>query len=204
MQQSLSQCILTAEMRPKCAHLLIVLVIVVHGQNYPPSDVQWVNRYRQGFNFQCYPGEALVSIQSYYDKSEGSDRVWSFECMPTPQEMGEVTECWWDDIQRAGLEWYHTCSNNGIVAGIQSRYFEAVLDREWQFYCCRYSRRCPYGCWLTTDFPEQHEEEGHLVIQNYGYFIRGAGTTFSAFHRDRQWKYVICRMTNFDCDFDNL
>ncbi|XP_043556824.1 dermatopontin isoform X2 [Chiloscyllium plagiosum] len=106
--------------------------------------------------------------------------------------------------QFGSIHWYHTCSNNGIVAGIQSRYFEAVLDREWQFYCCRYSRRCPYGCWLTTDFPEHYEEEGHLVLQNYGYFIRGAGTTFSAFHRDRQWKYVICRMTNFDCDFDNL
>ncbi|XP_048459185.1 dermatopontin [Rhincodon typus] len=149
-------------MHPKCAHLLIVLIIVVHGQNYPPPEVQWVNLYRQGFNFQCHPGEALVSIQSYYDKSEGSDRVWSFECMPTPQGMGEATECWWDDTQQAGLEW------------------------------------------LTTDYPEQYEEEGHLVIQNYGYFIRGAGTTFSGFHRDRQWKYVICRMTDFDCDYDNL
>nr|AAB27431.1 tyrosine rich acidic matrix protein, TRAMP [swine, Peptide Partial, 44 aa] [Sus scrofa] len=44
-------------------------------------------------------------------------------------------------------EWYQTCSNNGLVAGFQSRYFESVLDREWQFYCCRYSKRCPYSCW---------------------------------------------------------
>lgn len=42
---------------------------------------------------------------------------------------------------------YQTCSNNGLVAGFQSRYFESVLDREWQFYCCRYSKRCPYSCW---------------------------------------------------------
>lgn len=42
---------------------------------------------------------------------------------------------------------YQTCSNNGLVAGFQSQYFPSVLDREWQFYCCRYSRRCPYSCW---------------------------------------------------------
>lgn len=22
--------------------------------------------------------------------------------------------------------------------------------------------------------------------------------------RDRQWKYILCRMTDFDCDFENL
>ncbi|XP_041066500.1 dermatopontin [Carcharodon carcharias] len=191
-------------MHLKCAYLLIALISVVYGQDYLPSDVYWVNLYRQGFNFQCPQGEALVGIQSYYDNEGGSDRVWSFECMPTPEGMGEATECWWDDINRAGLEWYHTCSNNGIVAGIQSQYFEAVLDREWQFYCCSYSKRCPYGCWLTTDVPEQYQEEGHLVLQYYGYFIRGASTTFSGVHRDRQWKYVICRMTDYDCDYDNL
>lgn len=21
--------------------------------------------------------------------------------------------------------------------------------------------------------------------------------------RDRQWKYILCRMTDFDCDFEN-
>lgn len=47
---------------------------------------------------------------------------------------------------------YQTCSNNGLVAGFQSQYFPSVLDREWQFYCCRYSRRCPYSCWwVQTD-----------------------------------------------------
>lgn len=45
------------------------------------------------------------------------------------------------------LSRYQTCSNNGLVAGFQSRYFESVLDREWQFFCCRYSKRCPYSCW---------------------------------------------------------
>lgn len=39
-----------------------------------------------------------------------------------------------------------TCTRNGLVAGVQSKYFESVLDREWQFYCCYYKRRCPYSC----------------------------------------------------------
>uniref|UniRef100_UPI00398ED646 dermatopontin n=1 Tax=Pristiophorus japonicus TaxID=55135 RepID=UPI00398ED646 len=191
-------------MHLKSAYLLIVLIIVVYGQNYPPPEVHWINLYRQGFNFQCQPGEALIGIQSYFEKEEGSDRVWNFECSPTTVGMGQVTECWWDDINQAGLEWYQTCSNNGIVAGVQSRYYEAVLDRDWQFYCCRYSKRCPYSCWLTTDAPEQYEEEGHLWIQDYGYFIRGAATTFSFVNRDRQWKYILCRMTDYDCEFANL
>ncbi|XP_062905939.1 dermatopontin [Mobula hypostoma] len=191
-------------MHLQCSYLLMSLIIVVYGQNYPPSDVYWINQYRQGFNFQCPAGEALVVIQSYYDKSEGSDRLWSFECQPTPEDMGQPTECWWDDIMQAGLEWYHTCTNNGIVTGVQSRYYESVLDRDWQFLCCKYSRRCPYACWLTTDVPESYEEEGHFVMPQYGYFIRGASTTFSGVQRDRQWKYVICQMTTFNCKFENL
>jgi len=103
------------------------------------------------------------------------------------------------------------CTQNGIAAGIQSKYFEAVLDREWQFYCCRYKRRCPYSCMYaklprplhaklpspltlstknsrrhlchhrrkTSDVPEQYREEGEMVVPAYGYFIRGAQTTFS-------------------------
>ncbi|XP_069748468.1 dermatopontin [Narcine bancroftii] len=188
----------------KSAYLLIVLITVVYCQNYFPSDVHWINQYRQGFNFQCPSGEALVVVQSYYDKSQGSDRLWSFECMPTSYEMGEVTECWWDDIMRAGIEWDYSCPRNGIISGVQSQYFESVLDREWQFLCCRYNRRCPYLCQLTMDIPAYYEEEGHFVMPQYGYFIRGVRTTFSAVQRDRQWKYEICQMTRFDCNFDNL
>ncbi|XP_039601111.1 dermatopontin [Polypterus senegalus] len=180
------------------------LLAVVCGQpNYIP-DEEWVNMFRQGFNFQCPHGEVIMAIRSYFDENEGSDRLWTFECQATPVNMGEPTECWWDDINRAGQEWYHLCSNNGLVAGVQSQYFNEVLDREWQFYCCRYSRRCPYSCWMTNEVPEHYKEEGDFVITNYGYFIRGASTTFSGVHRDRQWKYVVCRMTEFDCSFENF
>ncbi|MBN3299647.1 DERM protein, partial [Amia calva] len=152
---------------------------MVSGQpNYFP-DEHWVNRYRQGFNFQCPHGEVIAAVRSYFNKDEGSDRLWTFDCQATPVGMGEPTECWWDDIQRAGMEWYSTCSKNGLVAGVQSQYFSAVLDREWQFYCCRYSRRCPYSCWMTNEVPTYYHEEGDMVVENYGYFIRGAGTTFS-------------------------
>ncbi|MBN3314484.1 DERM protein, partial [Atractosteus spatula] len=158
---------------------VLTCLAVVSGQpNYIP-DEDWVNMYRQGFNFQCPHGEVIVAIRSYFSKEEGSDRLWTFECQPTPVGMGEPTECWWDDINRAGMEWYSTCSGNGLVAGIQSQYFGEVLDREWQFYCCRYSRRCPYSCWMTNEVPSYYKEEADMVIQNYGYFIRGAATTFS-------------------------
>lgn len=46
-----------------------------------------------------------------------------------------------------------TCTRNGLVAGVQSKYFEAVLDREWQFYCCYYKRRCPYSCMYVLPWP---------------------------------------------------
>lgn len=99
-----------------------------------------------------------------------------------------------------------SCTRNGLVAGVQSKYFESVLDREWQFYCCYYKRRCPYSCMYvfmfsslsftkyygatknsiffsfnrkTSDVPENYREEGELVVPSYGYFIRGAQTTFS-------------------------
>lgn len=31
----------------------------------------------------------------------------------------------------------------------------------------------------TTDIPEYYREEGELVVPSYGYFIRGAQTTFT-------------------------
>lgn len=31
----------------------------------------------------------------------------------------------------------------------------------------------------TSDFPEYHKEEAEMIIPAYGYFIRGAQTTFS-------------------------
>lgn len=31
----------------------------------------------------------------------------------------------------------------------------------------------------TSDVPENYREEGELVVPSYGYFIRGAQTTFS-------------------------
>lgn len=46
-----------------------------------------------------------------------------------------------------------TCTRNGLVAGVQSKYFEGLLDREWQFYCCYYKRRCPYSCMYVLTRP---------------------------------------------------
>lgn len=68
-------------------------------------DMGWVNGYRQGFNFQCPPGEVLVAIRSFYSQQDGSDRLWTFECQPTPEGLGQASDCWWDDINRAGMEW---------------------------------------------------------------------------------------------------
>ncbi|XP_053492822.1 dermatopontin [Ictalurus furcatus] len=183
---------------------LLLLATIIHTQpNYFHGE-EWVNAWRQGFNFQCPHGEALVAIKSYFSEEEGSDRVWSFECQPTPTTIGEPSACWWDELNLAGMEWTSTCSDNGIVAGVQSQYFPSTLDREWRFYCCRYSKRCPYSCWKTSDVPEYHKEEAEMIVPAYGYFIRGAQTTFSGVVRDRQWKYILCRMTEFDCEFQNL
>ncbi|TKS74821.1 Dermatopontin 22 kDa extracellular matrix protein [Collichthys lucidus] len=172
-------------MNPAPVLVALSLLAMVAAQSQDHYDMDWVNAYRQGFNFQCPHGEALVAIRSYYNEQEGSDRLWSFECQATPEGLGEPTDCWWDDISRAGMEWTSTCTRNGVVAGVQSKYFESVLDREWQFYCCYYKRRCPYSCMKTSDIPEHHREEAEMVIPSYGYFIRGAQTTFSGVLRAR-------------------
>ncbi|XP_051563222.1 dermatopontin-like [Myxocyprinus asiaticus] len=204
-------CEVSQRFRMNSAHVLLALpmLLLFSRVNAQPGYMHdegedWVNMWRQGFNFQCPHGEVLVAIRSYFSEKEGSDRLWNFECQRTPFDWGEPSECWWDDINRAGMEWSSVCSNNGLVAGVQSQYFDAVLDREWQFYCCRYRRKCPYSCWKTSDVPEYHREEGEMVIPTYGYFIRGAQTTFSGVVRDRQWKYILCRMTDFDCEFQNF
>lgn len=183
---------------------LPALALLVLAQPEDMHDMGWVNGFRQGFNFQCPHGEVLVALRSYFSREQGSDRLWSFECQPTPTGLGEPTDCWWDDLNRAGMEWSSTCTMNGLVAGVQSKYFDEVLDREWRFYCCRYRRRCPYSCWWTNNVPQYLTEEGEMVVPSYGYFIRGAQTTFSGVLRDRQWKYMMCRMTDFDCEFENL
>lgn len=35
----------------------------------------------------------------------------------------------------------------------------------------------------TPDIPDYYREEGELVVPSYGYFIRGAQTTFSGVER---------------------
>ncbi|KAM3618988.1 uncharacterized protein V6R79_001326 [Siganus canaliculatus] len=137
-------------MNPALVALALPLLAMVSAQSHDHHDMGWVNGYRQGFNFQCPHGEVIVAIRSYYSEQEGSDRLWSFECQATPEGLGEPSDCWWDDISRAGMEWTSTCTRNGLVAGVQSKYFESTLDREWQFYCCYYKRRCPYSCIPVT------------------------------------------------------
>lgn len=77
-----------------------------HQSSHDHHDMGWINSYRQGFNFQCPHGEVMVAVRSYYNEQEGSDRLWSFECQPTPEGLGEPSDCWWDDISRAGIEWW--------------------------------------------------------------------------------------------------
>lgn len=88
-----------------CLLMLFSTVSSQQGYMYETGE-DWVNTWRQGFNFQCPHGEALVAIKSYFSEKEGSDRLWNFECQRTPHDWGEPSECWWDDINRAGMEWY--------------------------------------------------------------------------------------------------
>lgn len=91
--------------------VLLQLVVATWAQHdyyyshHDYSDDAWVNLFRQGFNFQCPHGQVIVAIRSTFSKKEGSDRQWNYGCMPTPFEFGEPTECWWEDINRAGMEW---------------------------------------------------------------------------------------------------
>lgn len=86
---------------------LLAVLLLVSGdhaqQNYYGEE--FINTWRQGFNFQCPHGEALVAVRSYYRQDQGSDRLWSFECQPTPSTLGEPSACWWDDLNQAGMEW---------------------------------------------------------------------------------------------------
>lgn len=57
---------------------------------------------------------------------------------------------------------------------------------------------------MTMDQPSHYGEDIDLVLDVYGNFIRGASTTFSGVERDRQWKFIVCRMTEFECQFANF
>lgn len=43
--------------------------------------------------------------------------------------------------------------------------------------------RARFSCRKTPDIPNYYREEGELVVPSYGYFIRGAQTTFSGVER---------------------
>lgn len=92
-------------MIPAPVVLALSLLATAAAQSHDHHDMGWVNGYRQGFNFQCPHGEVIVAARSYYSEQDGSDRLWSFECQPTPEGLGEPSDCWWDDINRAGMEW---------------------------------------------------------------------------------------------------
>uniref|UniRef100_G1QAH1 Dermatopontin n=1 Tax=Myotis lucifugus TaxID=59463 RepID=G1QAH1_MYOLU len=193
--------------------VFLPLVAVARGQyggyGYPYqqyhdySDDGWVNLNRQGFSYQWPWDKTPVSVESL----EGGTAQWlgsNYLSRPVPRSRKQERYCEWHPFQRKGCDGYQTCSNNGLVAGFQSRYFESVLDREWQFYCCRYSKRCPYSCCMTTEYPGHYGEDMDMVSYDYDYYMRGATTTFSAVERDRQWKFIMCRMTNYDCEFANV
>uniref|UniRef100_A0A8C4WZJ5 Dermatopontin n=1 Tax=Eptatretus burgeri TaxID=7764 RepID=A0A8C4WZJ5_EPTBU len=164
----------------------------------PSIYVPWLNQYRQRFYHQCPHGEILSSALSFFNQDEGRDRLWSYGCRRPPSWLGPVTECFWEDYNRAGQQWSQRCSGNGIVAGVQSNYFEAVLDREWQFYCCKFRDTCPTSCWMTTDYPSYLTEEMEFYL-DHGYYIHGAQSTFGPVKRDRQWKFILCQMSAVAC-----
>ncbi|KAL7983445.1 hypothetical protein Chor_000321 [Crotalus horridus] len=56
---------------------------------------------------------------------------------------------------------------------------------------------------MTSEHPEHYGEDMDMMLYAYDHYIRGAATTFSGVERDRQWKFIVCRMTNFDCQFQN-
>ncbi len=120
-------------MNPAVAVVALSLLVTVTGQ-YPSHDhhdMAWVNGYRQSFNFQCPHGEVVVAIRSYYSEQEGSDRLWSFECQPTPEGLGEPSDCWWDDISRAGMEWWVLCLMSliyllFIIDQVRSAFFDCT------------------------------------------------------------------------------
>lgn len=47
----------------------------------------------------------------------------------------------------------------------------------------------------TSDIPEYYREEGELVVPSYGYFIRGAQTTFTGVLRFV--RYIFPSLLNF-------
>lgn len=98
-----------SNMNPAPVVLVLCLLATVAAQSHDHHDMGWVNGYRQSFNFQCPHGEVMVAARSYYSEEDGMDRLWSFECQPTPEGLGEPSDCWWDDISRAGLEWWVLC-----------------------------------------------------------------------------------------------
>lgn len=115
--------------------LLMLFSTVSSQQGYMDENGEdWLNTWRQGFNFQCPHGEALVAIKSYFSEKEGSDRRWNFECQRTPYDWGEPSECWWDDINRAGMEWYvcmyvdaSVLSNTGLCSSMYM-HFNAIVQ----------------------------------------------------------------------------
>lgn len=118
-------------MNPALVVLASSLLSTVAAQSHDHHDMAWVNGYRQSFNFQCPHGEVLVAIRSYFSEQDGSDRLWTFECQPTPEGLGEPSDCWWDDISRAGMEWWVLCLISVIYLLV-----EHLLSTFLDFYSC--------------------------------------------------------------------
>ncbi|KAJ7421791.1 hypothetical protein BTVI_16502 [Pitangus sulphuratus] len=129
--------------------VFLPLVTVAWGQygdyyygpyNYGDND-EWVNVYRQGFNFQCPHGQVIVAVRSVFSKKEGSDRLWNYACMPASQSLGEPTECWWEEINRAGTE----CS---VLFGAipSSKEIHSVI--KWDYKCIKPAQTM--GWWLVS------------------------------------------------------
>ncbi|XP_010775945.1 dermatopontin [Notothenia coriiceps] len=105
-------------MSPALVLLVSSLLVSVASQSQDHHDMGWVNGFRQSFNFQCPHGEVLVALRSFYSEADGMDRLWSFECQATPEGLGEPSDCWWDDINRGGMEWYacgHQCGPSQVT-----------------------------------------------------------------------------------------
>ncbi|KAK3731290.1 hypothetical protein RRG08_025832 [Elysia crispata] len=179
---------MTQEMWKPSTLLAVALVLIVF-LNPAEAEHDLVNNWQSSFTFECPSAQVLASFYSVYSNTY-VDRRWKFTCKSAPEGAFPIT-CQWSDVTVfQNMVMSHTCPDNYVLAGLQSKYDTQRDTRSMKFKCCTDPAYRTSSCYLP---PYGNQWEETLDYQVPARMV--AAGTFSLHSdqlQDRRYGFFIC------------
>ncbi|CAL1547711.1 unnamed protein product [Lymnaea stagnalis] len=176
----------------RCITHITILALLV--QVSRAADT-WMTALDTYFQIACPTGQTIKHLESVHDNTH-EDRVWNISCARLPNWV-DLTECEWSGYQNNYDETViFQCPDDDVITGIESIHDNSKEDRMWSFQCCNPQDYVTHSC-LYTPFMNTYDN-----LLNYrvpvDYVLRGVESINDESHRDRIFKFEICKLAPAD------